>query len=151
MEPLWKRSQMINNENDSPILLICCFLDWTMFVVRRCMKRRDPGLRRMRWHLMEGMKINDWFQKECYQIDLFVLCMLDSKHGFLIIRKPFCKCCLFLYIYIYIKQDKNSMMCWLTNFNITIKTQPKFSTTLSLSSVVHCMYIYIYIQYSSSH
>ena len=44
---------------------------------------------------MEGMKLNDWFQKEFYQIDLFVFCMLVSKHGFLVIRKPFCKCCLF--------------------------------------------------------
>ena len=25
---------------------------------------------------MEGMKLNDWFQKECYQIDLFV-CLLQ--------------------------------------------------------------------------
>ena len=42
-----------------------------------------------------------------------------------------------LYIYIYIeKQDKNSMMSWSTNFIITFITQPRFSTTLSPSSLV---------------
>ena len=34
--------------------------------------------------MMEGMKLNDWFQKEFYQIDHIVFCMLVSKHGFLI-------------------------------------------------------------------
>ena len=40
----------------------------------------------------------------------------------------------------YEKQDKNSMKSWSTNFIITIITQPKFSTTLSPSSLVgqHC-------------
>ena len=41
-------------------------------------------------------------------------------------------------LYIYIKQDKNSMMSWSTNFIITFIAQPTFSTTLSPFSVVQC-------------
>ena len=42
----------------------------------------------------------------------------------------------------YEKQDKNSMMFWSTNFIITNTTQPKFSTTLSPSSVVQCFNVH---------
>ena len=53
-----------------------------------------------------------------------------------------------MYIYIYIKEDKNSMMSWSTNFIITILTQPKHCTTEEGDRVVKnlgCVIIVIII------
>ena len=47
------------------------------------MKRIDLVLRRLRRHLMEGMNLNDCFQKEFYEIDLFVFLNAFFKALFL--------------------------------------------------------------------
>ena len=86
---------MINNENDSPISFILFFFLLNEVCSLALYEDKRSRFTEAALSFDGRHEVKRLASEEYNKIDLLVYCMLVSKHGFLVIPTPLCKCCMF--------------------------------------------------------